>query len=88
MIDQTLLADATRAVMGDRQESYGDPEDNLGRIGLLWSAWLGKTVSGHDVAVMLALVKISRSAHTHHRDNYVDGIGYLALAERLGRPWT
>lgn len=88
MIDQTLLADATAAVMGDRQNAYGDPADNLGRIGQLWSAWLGKTVTGHDVAVMMALVKISRAAHTHHRDNYVDGIGYLALAERLGRPWT
>jgi hypothetical protein len=45
VIDQDLLADATRAVMGDRQDAYGDPEDNLGRIGQLWSAWLGKTVS-------------------------------------------
>ena len=88
MIDQDLLADATRAVMGDRQDAYGDPEHNLGRIGQLWSAWLGKTVSAHDVAVMMCLVKISRASNTHHRDNYVDGIGYLALAERLGRPWT
>jgi hypothetical protein len=88
VIDRELLADAARAVTGDRQDAYGSPEDNLGRIGQLWSAWLGKTVSAHDVAVMMTLVKISRASHTHHRDNYVDGIGYLALAERLGRPWT
>lgn len=88
MIDPGLLADATRAVMGDRQDAYGDPETNLGRIAQLWGAWIGKDLSGHDVAVMMVLVKLSRASHTHHRDNYVDGIGYLALAERLGREWT
>jgi hypothetical protein len=87
VIDPSLLADATAAVMGDRQDSYGNPEDNLGRIAQLWGAWIGKDLSAHDVAVLMALVKISRASHTHHRDNYVDGIGYLALAERLGRPW-
>lgn len=88
MIDPGLLADATAAVMGDRQDAYGSPEDNLGRIAQLWGAWIGRDLSSHDVAVMMCLVKISRASHTHHRDNYVDGIGYLALAERLGRPWT
>ena len=88
MIDSSLLADAQAAVMGDRHDAYGSPEDNLGRIGQLWSAWLGKTVSAHDVAVMMAMVKLSRASHTYHRDNYVDGIGYVALAEKLGRPWT
>lgn len=88
MIDQSLLADATAAVMGDRQDAYGSAENNLGRIGQLWSAWLGKNVSAHDVAVMMAMVKLSRASHTYHRDNYVDGIGYIALAESLGRPWT
>jgi hypothetical protein len=93
VIDPALLADATKAVMGDRHDQYGDPEENLGRIGQLWTAWLGtgRPISAHDVAVMMALVKISRARHREggqHRDNFVDGIGYLALAERLGRPWT
>jgi len=88
MIDPSLLSDATAAIMGDRHDSYGSPDRNLGRIAQLWSAWLGKTVSAHDVAVLLAMVKLSRASHTYHRDNYVDGIGYMALAEALGRPWT
>jgi len=31
----------------DRQAQYGAPEDNLGRIGDLWSAYLGKPISAH-----------------------------------------
>ena len=42
MIDPGLLADATAAVMGDRHDTYGNPEDNLGRIAQLWGAWIGR----------------------------------------------
>ena len=35
----------------ERQAQYGAPAENLGRIGDLWSAYLGKPISAHDVAV-------------------------------------
>ena len=68
----------------ERQAQYGAPEDNLGRIGALWSAYLGKDLSAHDVAVMMALVKIGRiSSGVTVRDNYVDAVAYIGLADQL-----
>ena len=68
----------------DRQAQYGAPEDNLGRIGALWSAYLGKDLGAHDVAVMMALVKVGRIASgVTVPDNYVDAVAYMGLADRL-----
>lgn len=68
----------------DRQAAYGAPEDNLGRIGALWSAYLSKDLNAHDVAVMMALVKIGRMASgVTVADNYVDAVAYIGLADRL-----
>ena len=68
----------------DRQAQYGAPEDNLGRIGALWSVYVGKPLNAHDVAVMMALVKIGRIASgVTVPDNYVDAVAYMGLADRL-----
>jgi hypothetical protein len=68
----------------DRQAQYGSPEDNLGRIAALWAAYLGKDLGAHDVAVMMALVKIGRiGSGVTVRDNYVDAVAYIGLADRL-----
>jgi hypothetical protein len=68
----------------DRQAQYGAPEDNLGRIAALWSAYLGKDLDAHDVAVMMALVKVGRIASgVTVPDNYVDAVAYMGLADRL-----
>jgi hypothetical protein len=83
VIDPGLLAEAIATVMGPRQDSYGTPEANLGRIAALWGAYLGRDVSAQDVALMMALVKVSRLRNGYQRDSYVDLIGYAALAESL-----
>ena len=83
MIDPSMLAEAAALVNGDRQESYGKPEDNLGRIAHMWSAYLATAVSASDVAQMMVLLKIARSVNTYERDNYLDAIGYIVLAEAL-----
>ena len=68
----------------DRQAQYGAPEDNLGRIAGLWGIYLGVPVTAHDVAVLMALLKIGRIASgTPVEDNYIDGVAYLGLAHRL-----
>jgi len=67
-----------------RQAQYGAPEDNLGRIGAFWSIYVGKHINAHDVAVMMALVKIGRiSSGVTVPDNYVDAVAYMGLADRL-----
>jgi len=66
------------------QGKYGAPEDNLGRIGALWSVYVGKPITAHDVAVMMSLLKIGRIASgVTVSDNYVDAVAYMGLADRL-----
>ena len=68
----------------ERQAQYGAPEDNLGRIAALWSAYLGKDLSAHDVAIMMARVKIGRiGSGVTVRDNSVDAVAYIGLADQL-----
>lgn len=85
MIDGRIASEAVELVHGDRQDSYGSPRDNLGRIAGMWSAYLGADVSAHDVANMMTLLKVARARHAYKRDNYVDGIAYLLLGESLDR---
>lgn len=83
MIDPSIAHDAINLVDGDRQRNYGTPESNLGSIAGMWSAYLGVEVTAADVAKMMVMMKLSRSRTSKMRDHYVDGIGYLLLAEAL-----
>ena len=85
MVDVTILNDAVQLVNEDRQKDYGNPQENLGRISKLWSAYTGSELSPEDVAIMMALVKISRTKGCYKRDNAVDGVAYLLLADMFGR---
>ena len=79
-----VLLEAHEVINGQRQDMYGNPEDCFGTISELWTIWLGKALTAHDVAVMLALMKIARMRHgADSRDSYVDGCGYLALASDM-----
>lgn len=83
MIDPTIAADAAQLVLGDRRTAYGD---SLTRVAGLWSAYLGVDVSARDAAWMMALVKAARSRGSYKRDNFVDAVGYVLLAEALPDP--
>jgi len=85
VIDPGIAGDAVRLVNTDRQEEYGTPQENLGRIAALWSCYLGTKVSEEDVAILMALLKISRMKAGYKRDNTVDGVAYLLLADMFGR---
>lgn len=78
-----VLAEADRLITGDRAEAYGDASVSFGRIAALWSAYLGSPVKPHDAAVMLALLKVSRIAGGPRPDDFVDGVGYLALGGEI-----
>lgn len=70
-------------IVDERAEHYGDPRANLDRIAGLWTAYVGHSVTAHDVAQMMVLVKISRSKVAKHDDNYADAIGYTEIARDL-----
>lgn len=84
-----VLEEAQQIIYGDREGTYGDPSKNLRHIAEQWRLYLAQKygfpvdISAEDVCYMMADLKKCRQLHKPKRDNVVDGIGYLALTERL-----
>ncbi len=79
-----ILQDAEYLINNDREKDYGHPKINHGRIADLWSVVLERKIEPHEVALCMALVKISRLVQTpDHEDSYVDGAAYIAIAGEL-----
>lgn len=80
---ETLEA-ALSCIMGDRQAAYDSPERNFARIAAMWTAYLGRPIAPHDVAAMLALVKLARIVTSPtHQDNWTDLAGYAACGAEV-----
>lgn len=86
-----VLLQAVNAVCSDRNQRYGEPEDNFGVIAELWNAYLkagmpegacAVDLGAQQVAEMMILFKVGRAATAmeDHRDTYVDIAGYAACA--------
>lgn len=84
-IDPTVAVDAIRLVERDRQNSYGPPDENLTRIAEMWSAFLKTDISAMDVALMMVLLKISRTKAGYAKDNSVDGVAYFLIYDAMAR---
>lgn len=89
MTRKECLDKAAECVLKDRQNEYGKPEDCFGMISIMWSAYLGGVcISAHDVAAMMALLKIARFRHNpSHEDNAVDLAGYAACMVECATAW-
>jgi Domain of unknown function (DUF6378) len=75
---------AVELVGGDRARQYGDARQLHIRIAALWSAHLGHSVTAHDAALMMLLLKVARtSGGTFNIDNFVDACGYSGIAAEL-----
>ena len=83
MISQDLLDEAKKLIGGDRQEEYGDKLKNHQNIADLWSVFLQKKITAHDVAICMALVKVARLMNQHKKDSYLDMAAYAAIAGEI-----
>lgn len=86
MTRSEILEKAKEIVNGERQNSYGDPEDNFAIIADLWTTYMGHMVqfTAEDVSVMMILLKVARVATgTGSDDCYVDIAGYAACGAEL-----
>lgn len=88
---EDVLDRAKEYTTGDRESSYGSPEDNFTLVAALWSAYLGITVLPHDIALLMTLLKVARlKANPRHEDSWVDIAGYAAcggeVATRVKEP--
>lgn len=85
-----VLDNASVCVCGKREQDYGKPEDNFGIIADYWNIYLRRVlvpeakITGADVAMMMALLKIGRiNTGTATDDSFVDLAGYAACAAEL-----
>lgn len=78
---------AAEAVLKNRQELYGKPEDGFAGIAAIWSVLLGRKVASYEVALCLAALKLVRAMNSpHHADNWADLAGYAACGAELATP--
>lgn len=84
-----ILKAAERCVCIDRNQQYGEPEDNFRTISMLWSVYLCARGMKHplgaaDVGAMMALFKLGRIATGGDKaDNFIDLAGYAACAGEI-----
>lgn len=71
------------AVGRERAADYGTPEENHARTAALWSAYLGRPVTSHDVCMLNVLQKASRTKHKPTSDTLLDIAGYALNAELI-----
>lgn len=85
MKNQSILNEANQIINGERQDTYGAPENSFTTIAGFWNVYLDNREPGPltaiDTAHMMTLFKMARClGQKPHRDNYVDAAGYLAIA--------
>ena len=81
-----VLSEAERCVCGQREQDYGTPEDSFEMIGKLWTVYLdyATKIDAHDVAAMMALLKIARIAKSpDHMDSWCDLAGYASCGGEI-----
>ena len=79
-----ILSKASEIVTKDRQDQYGNAENNFALIAQLWSALLGIEITPHDVGLMMIQLKVARAkTGVSKDDSYIDICGYGALAGEI-----
>jgi hypothetical protein len=78
---------ALQKIMEDRQEIYGDAEDNFRAIGRIWGALLQiEDLEPHVVALMFDAAKSVRAMkNPEHEDSWLDKMGYTLHATTIIR---
>lgn len=81
---EDVLTAAAKLITQDRAKQYGDAREFFDRTASLWSALINRDLSAHDVALMLAAMKLARVAHSPtHDDSWIDAAGYIALGAEM-----
>jgi hypothetical protein len=98
MIAEEIAQTAAALVGGKREQTHGDKATNFENIAILWNAWLNMkfgaagiadTLTGADVAKLMALLKIARmESGEFNPDDAIDACGYAAIAGELSEPFV
>lgn len=84
LLPESILEEAHRLTHGDRKVNYGSPHIDYRRTAKLVSALLAHKLTddltGHEMALAMCCVKLSREINSPKRDNLVDLAGYAYVA--------
>ena len=81
---EEILDTAKKITSGDRNRTYGKPEDNFSRIADLWSTYLQEEITPFQVGMMMILLKVARTeTGAGSMDNFIDIAGYSACAGEI-----
>ena len=92
MSKEEILVKANQLISKTRNETHGDAFKNHAEIAEFWNIFLDNklqpmaSITAQDVAIMMVLLKISRSTQgkKFNLDNFVDMAGYSAIAGEIG----
>jgi len=81
-----ILREAAAIISGDRNATYGEPEDNFKRISAVWEVITGIKFSAEDVAMMLIGLKVARYGNRggFQPDTWRDIAGYAGCGYEIG----
>lgn len=82
---QVLFEAAGKVINGERQTSYGDPEDSFAWIAERWNQYLKGRYNANfelkpeDATFMMMDFKMARECNQHKKDNIIDLTGYAGI---------
>ena len=76
-----LLTDARTLLTETRQAEYGNPRPNYICAARIATEMTGIGLTERDIYLVMAAVKLARNAGQHKRDNLLDAVAYLAMAD-------
>jgi hypothetical protein len=77
-----LLDEASKLTAGDRNETYGEPVENMQHTADIFNAWNkdGITLTARHITMVHQATKMARRTITpDHRDSYVDNMAYTGI---------
>lgn len=86
-VKEDILEEALRITGGDRQATYGPPDQDFQRVADMWSGYLRYQLAGgfkfepFHIASMMIILKQSRQMHQRKRDNWTDTAGYARCGQ-------
>ncbi len=80
-----ILNQAIQIISGDRDQQYGQPENNFAMVAAFWANYLGTQIGAEEVAAMMILFKVARLIGSDYKsaDSWIDIAGYAACGGDL-----
>lgn len=71
-------------ILNDREKQYGNPVEMHNRIAEIWSGILNHPVTGYEVALCMAGLKLARATkNASDPDSLIDAHGYTEIAQLI-----